>query len=395
VALRGHVDQVTHHYVSGWAYQNSNPTEAVTIVVKVNGESVGAARANAFREDLKALGPEATGKYGFQFNFDPSLSLFADHEIEVKFDAASESLANGRQVLPGISATPVPLVRSVPILISALGRSGTSLLMSRLAVHSDITIAGSFPYETKMLSYFSLALRTLISEGDREQSTNPDTMSSEEERFHIGFNPFNHPEFSTALGGQPEHEQFFHQYLPMALGERFRDVILEYYEFVRVANKKLKVRYFAEKVNLDITSRTAPRFMFGMVKEILLIRDPRDVLCSAVDYWGVPVEQAIETIANASETVAGICDENRKDTMLVRYEDLVMREEETLQAIATFLDLERIHARSKEFDSQAFSRHATSAAPYKSVGRWKEDLTEDLIRKSEGRFVRTLEYFHY
>lgn len=209
MSLRGYVDQVTHHTVTGWAFDDHAPETAVEIIISVNGSAVGGVVADRFREDLMNLGEGSTGKYGFQFSFDPSLSPFIENEVEVTFKQTAVRLPKGEKSLRRLTRISPRARTPVPILVTAMGRSGTSLLMNRLASHADIAVAGEFPYEIKMLSYYSLAFRTLVSEGERDRSTDPDKMASEAERFSIGFNPFNHPNYGFVLGNQTLHDDFF------------------------------------------------------------------------------------------------------------------------------------------------------------------------------------------
>src|ERR1700722_272524 len=261
MSLRGHVDQVTHYTVTGWALDEDAPEIPLNVIISVDGSPVGGAVANRFRKDLTNLHDGATGKYAFEFSFDPSLSPFREYAVEVTFERIAQPLPNGKMSLQGLAPLPTRPESPVPILVTAMGRSGTSLLMNRLAPCEDIVVAGEFPFEIKMLSYYSLALRTLVSQGERERSTDPDKMASEAERFRIGFNPFNHPDCRRVLGGQA-HEEFFLDTVPAIMGEAFRDTIIKYYDLVSIRTRKLRTRYIAEKILPDMTSRLVPRFLF-------------------------------------------------------------------------------------------------------------------------------------
>lgn len=370
MSLRGYVDQVTHHTVTGWAFDDNAPETAVEIIISVNGSAVGGVLADQFREDLMTLGEGSTGKYGFQFSFDPSLSPFVENEVEVTFKQTAALLPKGERSLRKLASTPRAQT-PVPILITAMGRSGTSLLMNRLASHVDIVVAGEFPYEIKMLSYYSLAFRTLVSEGERDRSTDPDRMASEAERFSIGFNPFNHPNHRSVLGNQALHDDFFLGTVPAIIGEGFKDIILRYYDLVRIRSGKLRTRYLAEKIHPDMTSRLVPRFLFGTVKEIVLIRDPRDLLCSFDSYWKFSGEEAIESIANTMNAMAAICQEQREDIIVVKFEDLVLRQPETLGSIAAFLELDGKLDGHISDDTNRFRGHGTAQTPKRpsAVGR--------------------------
>jgi hypothetical protein len=395
MSLRGHVDQVTHHTVTGWAFNEDAPETAVEIIISVNGLGVGGVLANRFREDLMALGEASTGKYGFQYSFDPSLSLFLENEVEVTFQRTAHLLPNGRKSLRTLANTSPRSGPPLPILVTSMGRSGTSLLMNRLASHKDVVVAGEFPFEIKMLSYYSLAFRTLVSEGERDRSTDPDTMASEVARFGIGFNPFNHPDYSSVLGNQGLHDDFFLGEVPANIGEGFKHIILRYYDLVRVKSGKISTKFLAEKIHPDVTSRLVPRFLFGTVKEIVLIRDPRDLLCSFDSHWKFSGDQAIESIANTMDAMAAICQEHRDDVIVVKFEDLILRQGDTLESIASFLEVDGKLDGDISDDASRFESHGTTQTPEASVGRWKRDLPEELLGKCLPKFSNYLTRFGY
>lgn len=395
MSLRGHVDQVTHHTVTGWAFNQDAPDTAVEIIISVNGLAVGGVLADRFREDLMTLGAASTGKYGFQYSFDPSLSLFLENEVDVTFKRTARLLPNGSKSLRALANKSPRSGSPVPILVTAIGRSGTSLLMSRLASHKDVVVAGEFPFEIKMFSYYSLAFRTLVSEGELDRSTNPDLMASEATRFSIGFNPFNHPDYKSVLGDQALHDDFFLGEVPAIIGEGFRHIILRYYDLVRISSRKISAKFLAEKIHPDSTSRLVPRFLFGAVKEIVLIRDPRDLLCSFDSFWKFSGAQAIESIANTMNAMSILCQEQRDDVIVVKFEDLILRQSETLESIASFLEVDGKLDGDISDDPSRFKTHGTTLAPEASIGRWKRDLPEELLEKCLPKFSNCLTQFGY
>jgi hypothetical protein len=395
MSLRGHVDQVTRHTVTGWAFNEDAPETAVKVIISVNGLAVGGVLADRFREDLTTLGEGLTGKYGFQYSFDPSLSLFLENEVEVTFQQTARLLPEGRKSLRTLANTSPRSGSPVPILVTAMGRSGTSLLMNRLASHEDVVVAGEFPFEIKMLSYYSLAFRTLVSEGERDRSTDPDTMASEAARFGIGFNPFNHPDYSSVIGNQALHDDFFLGEAPAIIGEGFKHIILRYYDLVRIKSGKTSQKFLAEKIHPDLTSRLGPRFLFGAVKEIVLIRDPRDLLCSFDSHWKFSGDRAIESIAYTMDAMAAICQEQRDDVIVVKFEDLVLRQPDTLGTIASFLEVNGKLDGDISGDASRFESHGTTQTPEASVGRWKRDLPEELLGKCLPKFSKYLALFDY
>jgi hypothetical protein len=395
MSLRGHVDQVTHYTVTGWALDDEAPETPLNVIISIDGAAVGGAVANRFRKDLMSVHEGATGKYAFEFSFDPSLSPFREYAVEVTYERIAQLIPNGKKLLQGLARLPTRADSPAPILVTAMGRSGTSLLMNRLASCEDIVVAGEFPFEIKMLSYYSLALRTLVSEGERERSTDPDKMASEAERFRIGFNPYNHPSFTRVVGGPALHQEFFHETAPAIIGEAFRGTIARYYDLVRIKTRKPSARYIAEKILPDMTCRLVPRFLFQGTKEIVLVRDPRDLLCSFDSYWKFSGDEAIQSIASTMRALTAIRKESREDTIFVKFEDLVLRQPETLDSIAAFLGIDGKLNGDISTDRARFMSHGTAPSPEASIGRWKSDLSAEQVEGCLPKFGKYLALFGY
>ena len=80
---------------------------------------------------------------------------------------------------------------------------------------------------------------------------------------------------------------------------------------------------------------------------------------------------------------------------LVRYEDLVLEPEQTLGRICALLELEAGPAEQREAEAATFQRHGTSGSPQESIGRWRNELTEEereLCETAFGDFLKILGY---
>jgi hypothetical protein len=64
--------------------------------------------------------------------------------------------------------------RYAPIIVPAMGRSGTSLMMGLLNAHPEIVVPGDHPYEYRQASYFWHAIRILSSAANFEFSMHND-----------------------------------------------------------------------------------------------------------------------------------------------------------------------------------------------------------------------------
>lgn len=392
--LRGFVDYLSRTTILGWAANEQSPNEAVNLTVLVNGSKFGRVAADIPSENLRKLFPGSTGYYAFRFEFVSPLSVFETHHVEVVFTTTGQPVPNGKQVIQSIGRDAMPRARQpaslIPVLVTSTGRAGSSLLMSLLKLHPAIAVAGEHPYETLLLSYYALALRTLASQADRSRSMAPDSMFGPNFRFLVGYNPFN----QVGAGQPQEIMEYWNGHMPQRLAHAFADLIDDYYGVVGALQQKTDVRYFAEKGRPDRMVWQAAKMMFGTIREIVLVRDPRDILCSYKSFWNTQPDTAIGSIAAQMETLLTVVNQGSADVLLVRYEDLVSSSETAMERIGAFLDTHPGAAQSAP-NRTVFEKHGTSGSPERSVGRWRQDLNPEEIALCSTRFRAVLEGFGY
>jgi hypothetical protein len=368
-------------------------SDPVELVVNVNGQPRPLRRASMPRPELlEKFGPGATGDYGFRLTFDRSLSGFQDYRIEVVEASTGQPLTNGSLTLTSPRRRPAPLR---PIIVTSTGRAGTTLLMSEFVRHPLIVVANRFSYEIKLLSYYSAAFNVLTAHADRANSTNPDSMFDRLGQSRIGHNPFNAPNFFTIVRDSDRMARLFEHDIPEGYADLFAGFIREYYEVVRENEGKSSALHFAEKVDLDDVARFGPRTMFGEVREIVLTRDPRDLLCSAKSFWKLNSQDALNMIRTTVPRLFAITQSHLPDVLSVRYEDLVERPSESRAAIFSFLGIRDDQGPGGLGDEKLFGRHGTSKDPASSIGRWRTELSADEIGACERAFPRYMEAFGY
>jgi hypothetical protein len=87
--------------------------------------------------------------------------------------------------------------------------------------------------------------------------------------------------------------------------------------------------------------------------------------------------------------------------MLVRYEDLVLDPAPALRALLEYVGVdhgEQVVAGMLEAVTEelpALAQHPTAADPRSSIGRWREELTGELLEACERAFGPALEAFGY
>jgi Sulfotransferase family len=302
-----------------------------------------------------------------------------------------------RAVLAGERTVPIATVRArheplrppfeptlQPLLVTAPPRSGTTWLMKVLAGHPQVVVHDVHPYEIWPAKYWTHALKVLTDPADHVNSTKPFALDARQ--FEIGHNPF----FTPRIAQQPE----LAGWLGRANVERMAAFVLEmidewYLTLARVQGVE-SPRYFAEKQMFR--HEVSPVLMWELyprAKEIFVVRDFRDLACSHLSFSRDPEtgEPRGKLVGKSNEQyvregVRAIAVDfrdawraRRDRAHLMRYEDLVLRPDDVLPELLTYLELEDGPevVRSMLDAEIAVSTHMTSPDAARSIGRWRRE----------------------
>ena len=160
----------------------------------------------------------------------------------------------------------------------------------------------------------------------------------------------------------------------------------------KAGRSQQRPRYYAEKV---------PRWCYELlhkwlpIRGIYLLRDPRDVLLSALAFdekrglrgWSPNPGQPLDEFVRQSmpivrdrlqQAIAFLRPQSPETQILVRYEDMALDLKGTAKRLGNWLsvplDAEATLAVSRKF----LNRHSTSADPQASVKRWKRELPQGI-----------------
>lgn len=283
-----------------------------------------------------------------------------------------------------------------PLLLTALGRSGTTWVMHLLAQQPEIVLFRHYPYESRMAVY-SMQMLKVLSEPGNPQCLNRD-IATRDTLQTIGPNPYyDEPEMSYPLlrlhCGKTQAEQ---------LGVFCCNNIDRWYEQLAVSQEQREVQYFAEKCVPNHVPWLM-RELYPQMREVILVRDFRDLIASATAFNAKRGSLAfgrnrvrsdaeyVTLIAERALEVLNAVRARSQQSHFMRYEDLIQKPEEELSRLLQYLNLDssprRVQStleRARE-DSPELQNHRTSANPQISIGRWKRDLDPKLQRLCEQR----------
>ncbi len=294
-----------------------------------------------------------------------------------------------------------------PLMLTTLGRAGTTWTMRLLSEHPKIVVHRWHPYELRTARYWMHAFKVMTDPKDPYRSAQADVFQND--KSWAGHNPF-YPEPITETPGM--EIWFGRTHVEQAVGFAMRTAE-ECYRQIAAAQGQEGAVYFAEKHRADAMPWLYWE-LYPRAKEIFLVRDFRDVFSSMLafnqkqgrrvfghDRLADDAEFA-QFVRNGPVRLLSKSWPKRQDRAhLIRYEDLLQHPAETLRDILTYLELDAdetiingILERGTQ-ESPEMRRHLTSSEVSTSIGRWRSSLDPGLQRACNEVFGDVLTQFGY
>lgn len=297
-----------------------------------------------------------------------------------------------------------------PLMLSNMGRSGSTWVTQLLGQHPQIVTYRPFQYEPRIASYWIEVVHGLAKPASYRQALDPEVL---DDLWWVGRNRSTPP---PTLDAEPELHHAVEKTGIEELAAFGRDRIERFYQVVARTQEKADARYFMERFyGTDPMAPSIAAELYAEAREIFLIRDFRDVLCSIRSYnektglhqFGRNPEQDEEEYirgyfgANVRE-LAARWHQRRDSAYLLRYEDLVTRPEETLMKLLTYVGLDaRPSTVNLTLDAALHDRlerqrqHMTTSDVRASIGRWRRDMNGEMLVACAESFGEVLRGFGY
>ena len=306
-----------------------------------------------------------------------------------------------------------------PLMLTSRGRSGSTRMMHLLAEHPAITAVNRYPCEAHVGAYGLLSLRGLLSVYERHFGTGlarpvaPTLLS--EQLVDQGNGRLDPSAIAPNVGD--EFTSAFESELYEKALQFSRRLTTDFYERVARQQGSAHPTYFAEKFPLarigNLWHQDLARDVYPRAREVVLVRDIRDMICSAISFGkrrgsamfarqsAASDEDYVRSLAWSTAAEMARWQQLGEDAVLLRYEDLVLAPAGSLKRVFGYLEIddsdERVAAiiEAATRHESSLHHHRTSESPEASIGRWRRDLNpevQELARELFREFLECLDY---
>ena len=391
--------------VRGWAL--GRRTKVTSVELKDGARLLWRVPTQIARAELAERYPlaEGTDAAGF-FTIVNSLNLSREFEVLLRarledasrvdlatFHGHREPLRTGYE--PGID----------PLMVTTLGRTGSTILMKVLATHPDVVACPPFEHEPRVATYWLGVMTTLTDPVSYRRQINP--TGSLDRTWWAGKEP--------PLPRRSKDARLTHWLDVDAvsqIAEFCQSRIEAVYREIAAGAGTPAPRFFAEKYRAD----RIPELMWELyprAREVILVRDFRDMVASMFAYnvkrgregfrrdrFDDDAQYVVKQIKESVAAMARAWEARHDSAHLIRYEDLVLDPENTIASLLRYLGLNAgthadamaaaLSARDPESEW-----HRTTPDPRASIGRWRDDLSEEARRACEQVLAPELQAFGY
>jgi hypothetical protein len=384
-------DSGSHGYgfeLIGWAL--GDPKPLTSIEVYQEGRIVTAVAPTDERPDIGAAFPAVADgeRCGFRI---PVSALDLRREFELSliargsdFHVPIAKVRGRRQPLPAASPDLIQ-----PLMVNTIGRSGSSWLVWLLGCLNEAVAFSPWTRDPRVGTYWTGVLQGLARPQSYLAQLVPGPL--DERTWWL-----DREDLKSGLAGDPKLEAWLAGEAVESIAAMCQTRIEAFYQWV--ADAGASPRYFVEKFMPYQLAPDLLNEMYPGAREVILVRDFRDIFCSVLAFnrkrgfeaFGRTADESdaqyVETrLYNSARDLLGRRRALGDAAHVVRYEELIQSPAATLGSLMEFLgiepDQEEIAATLERAESEApnMDPHKTSDKISASIGRWERDLSPEMI----------------
>ncbi len=289
--------------------------------------------------------------------------------------------------------------RLQPLLVTCLGRTGTTWVMKLLASHPQIVTFRRFPYEATPAKYWLHMLKVLSEPANIVQSADTDTFHNNP--WWVGHNPY----VNESVFEQPALANWFGRNYIERLAYFCQDSIEDWYTTLARNQSQDAPVYFAEKHMWPNFLPVLTWELYPQAKEIFLVRDFRDMACSILAFdrkrgysgFGHPegksdTDYVRDELASMASDLVQSWRTRGERGHLLRYEDLASEPARVVADLLEYLEVEASQQTVENVlalaaepapdlpgtskDASELDAHRTAPDLGSSIGRWRREPDE-------------------
>jgi hypothetical protein len=395
--------------VSGWVVGDSAPVSVVEI--SAAGTLLWTLPVHDRRPDVADIHPGV--EWAVDAGFSGAVGLLRlPSSWTIELVARAEGRATRIATIAGRRAPLEPAEHTLdPLIVTTLGRTGSSWLIHLLAQHPDVVAYRPFSFEPRAATYWMEALMALAEPAAYTQQIDGDiTDAADAGPWWLGTGT----SMTSELLPEGELADWLGSHAIDELAAFAHGRIDALYTRVAAATMDSTPTCFAEKCLPGRNVQPLLAELYPGFREIFLVRDPRDIVCSiqafnakrgraafGADNTGVDAEYVRERLAPSVMNMSREWRARSESAHLVRYEDLVQAPGRVLSGLLGHVGLEAsagtvaAMVQHAQTEAPGMSDHRTVGSASASVGRWRTELREDLRDACEDVFGEVLEEFGY
>jgi hypothetical protein len=282
---------------------------------------------------------------GFFCHLNPYL---LPEQFELKVNAVNGKTE--KLLLCTIAGQRPPLVTSglSPLLVTTLGRTGSTALLGTLGMHPKMAVYKPFEQEARYIGYYTQMFKTLSSAYSWQAPLMHVSEYVTQDQL-LGRNVPSEGILHYSVYSEM-WDNFYHQYVPN-MYKFCSEQLSQLYQQVAKLNGNHEPLFMVEKF-VPGNEVTEVKTIFPTAKEIVLVRDPRDVYCSILSFIEKKGQLAFgreffqdnhsyltESFIPNMIQLYQYWKTHSDSVLLVRYEDMILDPQKTYHKICQYVGI--------------------------------------------------------